>query len=357
MLNFSSKTLYDVTHLIATRMGSDAAEAHEVADHLVRANLAGHDSHGVGMLPTYVRLLTDGLLVPNQSLETVLDFGALLVMDAKRGYGQRMGGNAVRAGIAKAKEMGACVLALRNSAHIGRIGTYAELCAEHGMAFISFVNVSDHHYSQAPYGSAEALLGTNPFTAGVPGLDGKTAALLDMATTPIAGGKVRVAYNKGIEVPEGSLIDKDGNPTNDPTGYIRDHVGALVSFGKHKGSGLAIMAEIMTTAIAGGQRADEPRQGGTLNSMLATIIDVSRLGGVEHVAAQTAATRSHITSARRAPGFDEILLPGDPERRYAAERQAKGIPVDETTWRDIRAAAAKVGITDAEFDAAAGRNA
>lgn len=356
MLHFSSKALYAVTHLIATRMGSNDDEATEVADHLTRANLAGHDSHGVGMLPTYVRLLTDGLLVPNQTLEVVLDSGALLVLDARRGYGQRMGGNAVRAGIAKAREMGACVLALRNSAHIGRIGTYAELCAAHGMAFISFVNVSDHHYSQAPYGSAEALLGTNPFTAAVPGADGTPAAMLDMATTPIAGGKVRVAYNKGIDVAEGSLIDKDGVPTNDPTGYIRDHVGALISFGKHKGSGLAIMAEIMTTAIAGGKRADEPALGGTMNSMLATIIDVSRLGGVEHVETQVAATRSHITSARRAPGFEEILMPGDPERRYTAERREKGIPVDETTWRDIRAAAGKVGITESEIDAVVGKN-
>jgi uncharacterized oxidoreductase len=252
--------------------------------------------------------------------------------------------------------MGACVLSLRNSAHIGRIGTYGEQCAAAGMAFISFVNVSDHHGVQATYGSADALLGTNPFTAAVPGPDGKPAAMLDMATTTIAGGKARVAFNKGVPVPEGSLIDADGNPTNDPTGLIRDHVGALMSFGKHKGSGLAIMAEIMTTAVAGGKRGDEPAEGGTMNSMLATIIDVSRLGGVGHVAAQVAATRSHITSARRAPGFDEILLPGDPERRYTAERLVKGIAVDDTTWRDVRAAAAKLGITDSELDAVVGRN-
>ena len=356
MLNFSSKALYAVTHLIATRMGSAEDEAAEVADHLVRANLAGHDSHGVGMLPAYVRLLGDGFLVPNQTLETVLDEGALLVLDAKRGYGQRMGAEAVRRGIAKAEKMGACVLSLRNSAHIGRVGTYGEQCAAAGMAFISFVNVSDHHGVQATYGSADPVLGTNPFTAAVPGADGKPAAMLDMATTTIAGGKARVAYNKGVPVPEGSLIDGDGNPTNDPTGLIRDHVGALMSFGKHKGSGLAIMAEIMTTAIAGGKRGDEPAEGGTMNSMLATIIDVSRLGGVQHVDTQVAATRRHITAARLAPGFDEILMPGDPERRYAAERLVKGIPVDETTWRDIRAAASRVGITETELDAVVGRN-
>src|SRR5271165_4453833 len=127
--------LKSVTRLIARRMGSDDGEAAHVADHLVRANLAGHDSHGVGMLPTYVRLLNDGLLVPNQTAETVLDAGALLVVDARRGYGQRMTADAVRRAIGKAKEHGACVLAFRNSAHVGRIGTYAELATSHGCAF------------------------------------------------------------------------------------------------------------------------------------------------------------------------------------------------------------------------------
>src|ERR1700689_3432610 len=124
--------LKSVTHLIARRMGSDDDEAVQVADHLVRANLAGHDSHGVGMLPTYVRLLHAGLLVPNQTATTVLDAGALLVIDARRGYGQRMTADAVRRAIARAKEIGACVLALRNAPHVGPIGTYGDLATRPG---------------------------------------------------------------------------------------------------------------------------------------------------------------------------------------------------------------------------------
>jgi len=120
---FTPDQLRAVTSLIVRRMGSDEAETAEVADHLNRANLAGHDSHGIGMLPAYVRLLQDGLLVPNQTLETVVDFGALLVVDARRGFGQRMAAEAVRRAIGRAREMGACVLGLRNSAHIGRVGT------------------------------------------------------------------------------------------------------------------------------------------------------------------------------------------------------------------------------------------
>jgi uncharacterized oxidoreductase len=355
MLTFRPQSLHAVTHLIALRMGSDDAEATEVAEHLVKANLAGHDSHGVGMLPAYVRLLHDKLLVPNQTPDTVLDAGALLVIDARRGYGARMAADAVRRAIGRAKELGACVLALRNSSHIGRIGTYAELATRNGCTFTAFVNVADGRDIAAPFAGAEARFGTNPFCTAVPGQDGP-AVMLDMATTTIAAGKARVAYNKGVPVPDDCLIDPGGAPTNDPAGFIRDRVGALKTFGAHKGSGLAIMCEIMASAVAGGQGAYEPSKGGTLNSMLAIVIDLSKLGDPSETAARIEGTKAHVRSARPAPGFDEILLPGEPERRSTQRRSEQGIEVDDNTWRDIRAAAASLGITDAEFDQAVGVN-
>ena len=348
--------LHALTHLISRRMGSEEAEAAQVADHLVRANLAGHDSHGVGMLPTYVRLLHAGLLVPNQTAETVLDAGALLVIDARRGYGQRMANDAVDRAIARAKQLGACVLAFRNASHIGRIGTYAERAAAQGCAFTAFVNVADHHDVQATWQAAEPRLGTNPFCAAVPGPDGP-AVMLDMATTTIAAGKARVAYNKGVPVPDGCLIDEAGNPTNDPTGFIRDHTGALRAFGTHKGSGLAVMCEIMAAAVAGGQGAFHEAKGGVLNSMLATVIDLSKLGDPDKIAADIQSVKAHVKSARPGPGFDEVLTPGEPEKRYAAKRTEHGIEVDDTTWRDIRTAAETLGITAADFDQTVGANA
>lgn len=342
--------LHATISLIVRRMGSDPVEAVAVADHLVRANLTGHDSHGVGMLPGYVRLLQEGLLVPNQTPRTVLDFGALLVLDAGRGFGQRMAAEAVRRAAARARELGACVLGLRNSSHIGRAGTYGELAAGEGMAFIGYVNVADHRDIAAPWGCAEPRLGTNPFVTAVPGADGPSL-LLDMATTTIAAGKARVARNKGLKVPEGCLIDAGGQPTDDPTGFIDDHTGALLTFGRHKGSGLAVMCEIMAGAVVGGQRADEPRKGGILNSLFAVLIDVSRLGSRDGILAGIEATKAHIRSARAAPGFEEILLPGEPERRAAAAR-AGGIPIDERTWEQVVEAAGKLGITAAELERA-----
>lgn len=351
MPNLTPDRLHAVASLIVRRMGSDESETKEVADHLIRANLAGHDSHGVGMLPAYVRLLQDKLLVPNQTLQTVVDFGALLVLDARRGFGQRMAAEAVRRAIARARETGACVLGLRNSAHIGRVGTYGEQATEAGMAFIGYVNVADHHDIAAPFGAGEARLGTNPFVTAVPGPNGEPM-VLDMATTTIAAGKARVARNKGIAVPAESLIDPEGNPTTDPRGFIDDKTGALLTFGRHKGSGLAVMCEIMAGAVAGGMQAGEAYQGGILNSMFAVITDLSRLNGAAAVAERVAHAAAHVRSARPGPGFDSVLLPGEPERRSAQGRRANGIPVDEMTWAQIREAAGKLGITEAELDRA-----
>jgi uncharacterized oxidoreductase len=165
-----------------------------------------------------------------------------------------------------------------------------------------------------------------------------------------------VAYNKGLPVADGCLIDAAGAPTNDPAGFIRDHTGALRSFGAHKGSGLAVMCEIMASAVAGGQGAFDEAKGGILNSMLATVIDLSKLGDPAVIGRDIAAVTGHVKSARPAPGFSDVLVPGEPERRYAAARAVDGIEVDDTTWRDIRSAAGTLGITPAEFDTALGVN-
>ena len=283
-------------------------------------------------------------------------YDAVEHVDARRGYGQRMTADAVRRAIGKAKEHGACVLALRNSAHVGRIGTYAELATGQGCAFTAFVNVADHRDVAATHGAMQPRLGTNPFCAAVPGPNGEPM-LLDMATTKIAAGKARVAYNKGVTVPDDCLIDDAGAPTNDPTGYIRDHTGALKAFGLHKGSGLAVMCEIMATAVAGGQAAYEPAKGGILNSMLAIVIDLAKIGDPAAVLASVGATRAHVKSAKPIPGVSEVLTPGEPERLSAARRFAAGIEVDETSWSEIRAAALSLGVTEAEFDQASRANA
>jgi uncharacterized oxidoreductase len=357
MPNIDPARLTDLVVLTARAMGSSPAEAQDVAEHLIAANLAGHDSHGVGMLPDYVRLLHAGLLAPNQTLETVVDRGAVLVLDARRGFGQAMAKEAMRRGIAKARELGSVTVALRNSAHIGRIGHWAEQCAKAGMVSVHFVNVADHEPLQAPYACSDARLGTNPFAVGMPGTDGEPMYVLDMATSAIAFGKARVARNKGVPVPVGVLIDEHGRPTTDPTTYVDERRGALLAFGAHKGSGLAILCEVLGAAVTGGATIapHHPRNEGILNSMLSFIVDPAALGSAARIAEEAQAIADWVRASPPAPGFSEVLMPGEPEQRARATRLAEGVPIDDKSLADILAAIASLGVAQAEIDRTLGR--
>ncbi len=330
-------------------LGSSDVEAGIVARHLVLANLSGHDSHGVGMLPDYVRLAKEGLLVPNQTLDTIVDAGALLLFDARRGAGQRMVREATAAAIERARTQGACVFGVRNASHIGRVGDYAEQCAAAGMTGIFFVNVADHVAFQAPYGCSDARLGTNPFAAAIPGADGPgadgPAALLDMATSTIAFGKARVARNKGMPVPPDSIIDETGRVTTDPTALVDEKKGALKAFGEHKGSGLAIFCELLGAALTGGQtiQPGRPTRGGILNSVLGIVIDTGQLGEPAAIAREVEAVKDWIKASKPAPGIDKVRIPGEPEREHRAAR-ARGIPLDSKSLDDILAAAESAGV-------------
>ena len=339
MPTLTPQTLHDLTRDMFLAMGSAAPEAEAVAAHLVAANLAGHDSHGVGMLPTYVRLQQEKRIVLNQELRTVVDAGPILVLDAQCGVGQRVTALAVDRACARAAEIGVCLLAVRDAGHIGRMGTYGEQCAAQGLAFVAFANVASGVQVQAIWGAAASSLGTNPFTVSVP-RPGHQPVLLDMATTAIAFGKARVAHESGKPLPEGVAIDAQGHPTTDPTRLVEHREGALLSFGKHKGSGLAVMCEL-GAAMAGGLRADNSGTGGVTNSMLAFVFDPARLGAD---AGSVEAVCQHVTSGPVAPGHTTIRLPGDPERATAARRTAHGIDLDAGSWAEIVAAAKSVGV-------------
>lgn len=326
--------------------GSPPPEAQIVAEHLVEANLSGHDSHGVGMLPAYVAYLRAGLYVAGQTPVVVRDAGAVLVVDARRGLGQHMARRALDLGIARARELGACVVALQESGHIGRIGAYAEHCAREGLASSHFVNVVDHQPVVAPFGGRDARFITNPFCAALPAADGSPAPLLDMATSTIALGKARVARNQGVPVPEGSLLDERGLPTTDPTALIDEKKGALTAFGLHKGSGLAIICEVFAGALAGRRTSqpEHPRRGGLINNMLSVLMDPAAFGDPQAIAREAAAFGAWVKGSPPAPGVTEVLLPGEPEARARAERLQAGIPVDPLTIAQIQAAGRAVGL-------------
>ncbi|MEM8949388.1 MAG: malate/lactate/ureidoglycolate dehydrogenase [Pseudomonadota bacterium] len=347
-----SDKLHQLTMAICRGVGSSEREAELVANHLVASNLAGHDSHGVGMLPIYVACWTEDNLQPNKHAEIVSDKGPILVIDGQRGFGQVIAFEAMELGMAKARRDGAAIVALRNSFHIGRIGYWSELCAQHGFASMHYVNVVDNNPIVAMHGAAEPVLSTNPFSAAMPGRDGDPLVLLDMATSKIAMGKVRVAKNKGVPVPEGSLLDDQGRPTTDGGYMFPERLGALIAMGDHKGSGLALICELFAGALTGGKtlQPDHPRSGGAVNNMLSVIIDPGAIGDADVCREEAEAMVGYAKGAKRREGFDEILMPGEPEAIQRKQRLENGVDVDETSWQEILDAAKTVGVNQEEID-------
>ena len=340
--------------LLAHGFGSSEAEVEAVVSNLIEANLRGHDSHGIGMLPRYAEAFLEGGLQPNTHVKTLLDAGAMLRLDGQAGFGQVIGHEAMALGIERAKAQGTCIVALGNAHHLGRIGAWAEQAAAAGLVSMHFVNVVARNIV-APFGGGDARFGTNPFCAGVP-LAGREPVILDFATSMIAQGKTRVAFNKGELVAPGCLIDDHGRPTQEPRFSVVPPIGALLTFGGHKGSGLAMMCELLGGALAAGmtQREDDGTRRRVLNGMLSVLIDPAALADRAAFEAEAIGFLDWAKASPPREGFDAVLTAGEPERAMRAQRIAQGVPVDETTWNEILAAAGKLGIEPAAVADAAG---
>ena len=347
---FQAVPLARAIEAIVAAGGSDAREAQLVADNLVAANLTGHDSHGIGMIPRYVESLKEGGLQPNRHPLVKLDGGVLLALDGQAGYGQVIGLEATAMAIERARAHGVCVMALSNSHHLCRIGQWAEQAVAEGLVSISFVNVISRSIV-APFNGSDARFGTNPCTIGIP-LGGRPPFILDMATSAVAQGKMRVAHNKGEKVAPGLLIDDHGRPTLDPRFVVVEPFGALATFGLHKGYGLAVVCELLGGALSGGgtwHTTDRSKKR-VLNGMLSILIDPRRLGTADVFAREARAFVDWVKQSPPAPGADRVRIAGDPERETRARREKEGIAVDATTWEEIHAAAAKVGVAGDTID-------
>jgi uncharacterized oxidoreductase len=347
---FHAEPLARAIEAVVAAGGSEAGEAKLVAENLVLANLMGHDSHGIGMIPRYVASLLEGELTANRHPEVKLDGGALLALDGRKGYGQVIGREAMQMAIARARQHGTCVMTLANSHHLGRIGHWAEMAVAEGFVSIHFVNVISLG-RVAPYGGADARFGTNPCCIGVP-LPGEPPFILDYATSAVAQGKMRVAHNKGEQVPPGRLIDDKGNPTTDPRYVVVPPYGALVTFGEHKGYGMAVACELLGGALTGGGtwHQEQPATQRVLNGMLAILIDPERLGTAGIFSSETREFLDWVRMSPPAPGFDRVRIAGEPERETRAQREKDGVPVDAATWTEIRAAAAKLKLDPDAMD-------
>jgi hydroxycarboxylate dehydrogenase B len=330
--------------------GSRAQEAQQVAANLVEANLQGHDSHGVGMLPRYVDAVLEGGLRPNHSVQVLLDHGPLLGLDGQWGYGQVVGAQATHMAIERARAQGCAIVALRCAHHLGRIGHWAEMALQAGLVSIHFVNVLSRPIV-APFGGRDGRFGTNPMCIGIPmgWGDATQPFILDFATSRVAQGKMRVAHNEGRTVEPGLLLGADGEPTQQPAVVVvpdaQGRMGALLPFGDHKGSGLALACELLGGALTGGGTWHHPpttARRAVHNSMLSILIDPKTLGSQDALAQEAMAFAQWVRQSPPDDALGGVQLPGEPERACKRQRLQAGIAIDDTTWGELIRAGTKV---------------
>ncbi len=358
MIRVGLEPLRGVVGMTFERAGCPSDEAERIALYLSKANLAGHDSHGVIRVPRYVEYLDSGRVVAGRHARAVLDTPGLAILDGQMGFGQTIGPEACRMGIEKAKSQGVAVIGLKNTGHLGRIGDFAEMSVEAGIVSIHFVNAFNS-LLVAPFGSRSRRFSTNPIAIGVPTGDDRPF-ILDFATSMVAEGKVLVAHQGGKPVPDNALVDEDGHLTGDPLALYgtgpegafadpRRGKGALRAFGEHKGSGLALACELLGGALTGSGSNAAP-EGIFHNGMLSFYLSPAAFDLETDFTTEVRAFVEGIRAAEPIDPAEGVLVPGDKERKTAAERREGGIPLSEATWDAILGAARRVGVTDAEID-------
>lgn len=349
----SAEHLKEFIRSILIAAGSDSGEAEIVTEHLITANLTGHDSHGAGMLPTYLRSIRNGLLKPNTPVRLLSDSGSIMVFDGQRGFGQRVAREAMEYAIARCQETGLVLMGLRNAHHLGRVGSYGEQSIAAGLISLHFVNVTDHPPVVAVHNGADARLLTNPICFAMPGTEHTPEILLDMATSKIALGKARVAMNAGRPIADNTLLDAQGNPTNDPHVLFSEPLGAINPLGSYKGFGIAFFCELLAGALTGGGtiQPENPRDGSIINNMLTILIKPEHLVDKEWFHHEIDALTAYALKSPLAnDADDDIMIAGEPERRHRTERSKNGIPVDPGTWQELVDAGISVGIPGNKVD-------
>jgi uncharacterized oxidoreductase len=341
---------HDRLRAVAARIlaaaGAADADAAIVADHLVGANLAGHDSHGVAMVPYYVRAIARRVLDPRAHAAVEDGGGPVLAVAGRKGFGQVVAREGIAAGIARARATGVVAVALRDAFHVGRVGAYAEQAAAAGLVSVHLVNVVGHAPFVAPFRGSDARLSTNPFCVGVPGPDGRPALLLDFATSHAAYGKVRNAHAAGVRAPPGALVDAKGRPTDDPSVMFHEPKGALRPMGEYKGYGLGLACELLAGALAGGGTLPRvPQEDARIsNNMISFLLDPARFPGASTFAAEVAEGIRWVKASPPADPALPVLVAGEPEAAARAARLAAGIPVADGIWEEIREAGRSVGV-------------
>jgi len=345
MPHIPSDTAQDFAERLFVANGVSSDDASVVAKHLVESNLAGHDSHGVMRIPQYLGAIETKQLEINSQPKVLSQFASGATIDGQRCFGQVACVTGMSLAVQLAKETGIAAVTMKNSYHTGRIGAYAEQAAESGMFGIVMCNAGGGGQSVAPFGGRRRRLATNPISMAAPHQQG-FPVLLDMATSVAPEGKVRLRKLQGDEVPAGWIMDAEGKPSTDPNDFYADPPGAIFPLGGevgHKGFGLAVMIEILAGALSGGGVCTEdevlPQ-----DNVLMIAIDVDRYSGLGPFQHHVTELVQYIQSTPAAPGFDQVLAPGEMEFQARQKRATVGIELDDETWQELSRLADRAGV-------------
>ncbi|MCI0683864.1 MAG: Ldh family oxidoreductase [Gemmataceae bacterium] len=339
--------LVHFTEMLFQASGVPKNEANRVARSLVDANLCGHDSHGVIRVIQYIDAIADGRLKPGAPFQVVKETAGVLVVDGGWGLGQVQAHRLLERLVPRAQALGLAAGTLKHCGHIGRLGEYAEAAAAHKLAFMASVNNHGFGRGVAPPGGTEARIGTNPLCLGAP--SNGDPVVLDIGTSVVAEGKVRVAYNKGQQVPTGWLLDPHGMPTTNPSVLYKEPRGSILPLGgnqAYKGFGIGLLLDMFVGGFSGAPCSAPGRPNLSANAVFFLVLDISQFAGAGHFLSEVTSLADNIRACPKAAGVKEITLPGDPERRAKAQRMANGISLDDGTWGQLSALAMKLKVPE-----------
>jgi hydroxycarboxylate dehydrogenase B len=325
-------------------LGAPVEEASLVARLLVDANLSGHDSHGVIQMPGYIKACAEGLIAPGATFTLERETSATALIDGQWGFGHRLAHEAMQLAIDKANRCGISAVGAYHCYHVGHIGVYALLAAEVGMIAIIAVNDGGGGQRVVPHGGIAGRLSTNPLAVGLP-TGTAEPFVLDISTSVVAEGQVRLRRLRGERMPLGWMIDAFGRPTTDPEDFFRK-VGSLLPLGGevgHKGYGLGLAVDVLAGILgrAGHSRAQIPLYN---NGLFMLVVDIGRFLALEEFTSEVRRLVAYIKSCPHATGVDEIVYPGERAAQTRRYRRQHGIEIDPETWRLLRTIAQEHGI-------------
>ena len=327
--------LHKISLEILKSEGSTSEEANIVSEHLIAANMAGHDSHGIIQVPVYVDRMRNGDIVPNAPFEIINETANSVTVDGNWGFGFVMTERTMRIAIDKAKENNVAAATVAHQSHIGRLTDYGLMAAREGMIGLMTADSGRTTKHVAPFGGREPRLGTNPICMSLPSnLD--APVYFDFATSAVAANKLKVASVRGQSVQEGLILDKDGNESIDPAAYFDG--GTILPVGGsqgHKGYGLGFMVEVLTSLLTGLGFGHYP-PGRHNDGVFMAAFNVEAFRPLKEFKQEVTEFAQYVKSSAPASGVKEVFYPGEMEWSKTQESREEGIFVDDATWEELK---------------------